>query len=839
MSTATRIIKNTGYLYAKMGITMFISLYTTRLILNSLGASDFGIFNIVGGAIAMLGFLNGAMASATQRFMSYSEGEGNKEKQKSIFTVSLVLHFSIAFIVGITLLIAGYFFFNGILNIPADRIFAAKVVYGSLIVSTMFTVMTVPYDAAMNAHENMKYYAIVGIFESLLKLAVALACVYTSYDKLIVYGSLMACIPLITLTIMRVYCHKHYKECTIQIKRYWNKRVMKEMTSFAGWNFTSSMTSVVTMQGLSIVLNSFWGVLANAAQGVANQLSGMIMTFSNSMLKALNPIIVKREGSHQREDMLRISLTGNKLSFFILGIFSIPFIVETPYILRLWLKNPPEFAVLFCRLIFLRQMLSQLSVTFSTSISAIGNIKNITIYGSIIWALALPVSIVAYYLGAPIYSIYVILIVMVIARDSNLICYMHKISNLSIRRFLSSIVLPCLIAASLTFIICYAITIIVEESIKRLVFVAFVSFIAFSLFMYKLSLTENEKKSLRNIVKNISKLKVNMNIKKIFPKFVHTIYMIYQTYGYDLVRNLKYGFAYKHNNDNLKANLLLVIHTIEKGLTMPNAHTNFGKDKIDILIHIVQDIIKNKEEDKNCFEVKYALSTLNDYLSFHEKRKVQIIPSILECIIRLGKDLSFSFDTYAFKQYHFTNEEFFQFTKSNFKLFSQSRHSIRNYKEQEINDEIFHEVMKIANNAPSSCNRQTCQSYIVKNKKIMQKILSIQGGNRGFGDLATAVIIVTSKLTSYYDVQDRLQPSINAGFYGMNLLYALHFHCIGACVLNWAYTKKKDLQLRALMPQIKDEEQICFLISCGYPADDFNVALSKKENCNQKYTIIK
>ena len=187
-STANRVIKNTGYLYAKMGITMFISLYTTRLILNSLGASDFGIFNIVGGAIAMLGFLNAAMASATQRFMSYSEGEGDKEKQKSIFNVSLILHLGISLVVGIALFIAGYFFFNGILNIPADRIFAAKVVYGSLIVSTMFTVMTVPYDAAMNAHENMRYYAIVGIFESFLKLAVAFACVYTSFDKLTVTG---------------------------------------------------------------------------------------------------------------------------------------------------------------------------------------------------------------------------------------------------------------------------------------------------------------------------------------------------------------------------------------------------------------------------------------------------------------------------------------------------------------------------------------------------------------------------------------------------------------------------------------------------------------------------
>ena len=190
-STANRIIKNTGFLYAKMGITMFISLYTTRLILNSLGASDFGIFNIVGGSIAMLGFLNAAMASATQRFMSYSEGEGNKEKQKSIFNVSFILHLVISFIIAILLIIAGYFFFNGILNIPEGRIFAAQVIYASLIVSTMFTVMTVPYDAVMNAHENMKYYAIVGIFESLLKLIVAFICVYSTSDKIIVYGYIL------------------------------------------------------------------------------------------------------------------------------------------------------------------------------------------------------------------------------------------------------------------------------------------------------------------------------------------------------------------------------------------------------------------------------------------------------------------------------------------------------------------------------------------------------------------------------------------------------------------------------------------------------------------------
>ena len=300
-STANRVIKNTGYLYAKMAITMFVSLYTTRLILNALGASDFGIYNIVGGAIAMLGFLNASMAGATQRFMSYAEGEGDKEKQKYIFNISVVLHAGIAVFVAVVLLVAGYFFFNGILNIPTERIGAAKVVYLSLIISTLLTVMNVPYDAVMNAHENMRYYALVGILESFLKLAVAFVCVYASGDKLIVYGILMACIPLLTLNVMKVYCHKHYDECVIKPRKYWNRGLMKEMTSFAGWSFVGSMGSIVGNYGVGIVLNNFFGTILNAALGIANQLNGMLLFFSNSMLKALNPVIVKKLGEGEQK----------------------------------------------------------------------------------------------------------------------------------------------------------------------------------------------------------------------------------------------------------------------------------------------------------------------------------------------------------------------------------------------------------------------------------------------------------------------------------------------------------------------------------------------------------
>lgn len=468
-STANRVIKNTGYLYAKMGITMFVSLYTTRLILNSLGASDFGIFDIVGGAIAMLGFLNAAMASATQRFMSYSEGEGDKEKQKSIFNVSLILHLGISLVVGIVLFIAGYFFFNGILNIPADRIFAAKVVYGSLIVSTMFTVMTVPYDAAMNAHENMKYYAVVGIFESFLKLAVAFACVYTTFDKLIVYGSLMACIPLITLTIMRIYCHRRYEECIIAPRAYWNRELMKKMTSFAGWSFSSNATSIISNYGLGIVLNMFFKTVLNAAQGIAGQITGQLIVFTSNMLKAVNPIIYKSAGAKNKRLSCDIAIIGCKFSFLITAFFTLPFIIETPYILKLWLKEVPEYAIIFTQLQIARTMIEQLTTPLGTSISATGFIKHFSIIRTILNLLPLPIIYVAFNMGAPPYAMYLISICIwsIIGGYINLF-YAQKFHIVTIKRHLHEVILPCLITSIIILLAGFLIRSLFSESILRL-----------------------------------------------------------------------------------------------------------------------------------------------------------------------------------------------------------------------------------------------------------------------------------------------------------------------------------------------------------------------------------
>ncbi|WP_289037012.1 hypothetical protein [uncultured Zobellia sp.] len=508
MSTAHRVIKNTGFLYGKMAITMFISLYTTRLVLNALGASDFGIFNVVGGAIAMLGFLHAAMSSATQRFMSFYEGKGDKEKQKYIFNVSSVLHFGIAIGLVLVLLVAGYFFFNGILNIPADRMFAAKVIYGSLILSTAFTVMSVPYEAVLNAHENMLYYSIVGIIESLLKLAVALIIVYHAGDKLVLYGILMAVIPFITRTIMQVYCHNKYVECVIAPKKYFEKSLMKEMTSFAGWSFLGTTISMITNYGQGIVLNMFFGTIVNAAQGIANQINGQLMVFSSSMLKALNPAIVKKEGSGERQNMLNMAITGGKFSFALLAFFAVPVIIEMPFILRLWLKNVPEYTIIFCRLLLVKTIIEQMVITLSTSISATGQIKQYQITISLMAIIPLVTTYGFFYLGFQPWVLYVVYIIHVSIRSFVVtVFFANQLCALNVKDFLLNVIskeaIILVFAALLPVILHYK----MEIGFYRALLIVMAYMVSFSLLFYFLNLTAKEKGIIHTLVQRVIKVK--------------------------------------------------------------------------------------------------------------------------------------------------------------------------------------------------------------------------------------------------------------------------------------------------------------------------------------------
>ncbi len=507
-STSHRVAMNTGFLYAKMGITMFISLYTTRLILNSLGEIDFGIFAIVGGIIAMLGILDGAMTSATQRFMSFAEGEGNKEKQKNIFNVSIILHASIAAIMSAVLLVAGHFFFNNILNIPPERIFAARAVYYFMVASSLFTIMTVPYEAVLNAHENMLYYAIVGIVESILKLTVAIIVVYTSADKLIIYGALMTGISFLVMIIMRVYCHKKYDECIFKPKVYFDKKLMKEMTGFAGWNFIRTSVIIITNYGQGFVMNVFFGTIVNAAQGVANQVCGQLGVFANTMLKALNPVIAKNEGKGARSSMLSAAMTGSKIAFFMLMLFFVPVMVETPYIFKIWLKNVPDYTIIFCRLLFVRYLIEQLFLTIDTSIAAVGNIRNFSICQSLLTVFILPVGYLFYTFQYPPYTLHIIFIITSGISLAMTIYFAHRICDLPVSTFLTQVVIRCAVPFIITLLIAALPLLFMNDGIGRLGVVLLFNIVAFTITVWYYGLTRIERNHIVQMIKAVL-LKVN------------------------------------------------------------------------------------------------------------------------------------------------------------------------------------------------------------------------------------------------------------------------------------------------------------------------------------------
>lgn len=503
MSTATRVVKNTGFLYVKMGITILVSLYTLRILLASLGAADYGIFTIVGGAIMMLGFLNSTMANATQRFMSYAEGEGDLEKKTKIFNVSLVLHVLIAALTALMLLIFYFPLFDSILNIQPDRVPAAKIVYYSLVFSTMLTIVNAPYEAVMNAHENMLYFSIIGIFESLLKLAIAFYCVYTTYDKLISYGILMAIVPLITLSIMKLYCHKHYEECVLAPLKYWDKVLIKQIATFSGWNFLTAVSSLFTFQGLGLVLNHFYGTVLNAAQGIAQQVNNQLSQFSVNMMKALNPVIVKFAGAGDYDMMNKATIAGCKFSTYIMLFFAIPLMLEMPYVLKLWLVTPPEWTILFCDLQIIVGIICQMANSASTAVYAHGDIKWYAIYKSIMNALPVIIAYLCFLIGGKPYWLYIPMIVFWgIGGDVVIVRYAKELCGLSISRFLYGVVAPILFVTITMCVGGYFVIIIFDESFLRLVITCAMTTIGMFFSFLLFGLTKDERNYLRRIHRN-------------------------------------------------------------------------------------------------------------------------------------------------------------------------------------------------------------------------------------------------------------------------------------------------------------------------------------------------
>jgi len=503
MQGARRVAKNTVILYARMAITLFISLYSTRLILSALGVSDFGLFNLVGGVISMLGFLNSSMAASTQRFMSFAQGSGDFEKVKRIFNMSSLLHWGIAVLVFLFLEIAGYFFFNGLLKIAPERISVAKLIYQFMVISTLFTVISVPYEAVITSHENMTVYAVLGVIEVVLKLAIALYITYSSNDHLVLYGLLMASLAVFLLFIRRIYCNRKYEECVLKPREYFDGKILKEMRIFAGYEFLVSSTSMLSFYGQTMVLNIFFGTLINAAQAIAAQISGQLGVFSTTLVKALNPLLDKSAGSGNSKLLIQTTYIGTRISFLLLSLLYIPFLIKMPILLSLWLKNVPEYTIIFCRLLLISNLIEQFSIVLNSSLGANGDIKMYKIISSFILIIPTTLAYILFNFNFPAYSIYILFIFSKILLLINTLYFSNLKLKLSLKYFILNIISKLSISFIISLIITYQFSNIFKSEILNILIVFSVGFLSYLTFIWFTCIEYFEKIQIRKVLKKI------------------------------------------------------------------------------------------------------------------------------------------------------------------------------------------------------------------------------------------------------------------------------------------------------------------------------------------------
>lgn len=392
------VAKNTLMLYFRMLLSMIVTLYTSRIVLNSLGVQDFGIYNVVGGVVIMIGFLNNALTVSTQRFLTIELGKSDFLQLKKVFNLSITIHFLIAIVILLLAETAGVWFLNSYLTIPANRLVAANWVYQFSILSFLISVISVPYNAAIIANERMNLFAVVGVLEVLLKLAIVYLLLFFNADKLILYAFLIFVVAVIVRIIYGYYCNKYFEECR-RLKFFWDKELIKSMGLFASWNLLGVSAGIGYNQGVNILLNMFFGPVVNAARGIAFQVLGAVSNFVNNFQVAVDPAITKNYAQGNHSSTINLVSGASKFSFYLLLLLCMPLLIETRTILLFWLKIVPEYTVVFTRLILIDVLVCSLSGSLQILAQATGNIKWYQIIVSGILLLNLPTSYIALKLG--------------------------------------------------------------------------------------------------------------------------------------------------------------------------------------------------------------------------------------------------------------------------------------------------------------------------------------------------------------------------------------------------------------------------------------------------------
>lgn len=393
-----RIAKNTLLLYVRMLFTMAVSLFTSRVILNTLGVEDYGINNVVGGIVTMFSVLSGSLSSSISRFITFELGKGNIERLKTIFSTGINIQLGMSVLIIIIAEAVGIWFLNTKMNIPTDRMVAANWVFQCAILTFVLNLLSVPYNAAIIAHEKMSAFAYISVVEVSLKLIIVYMLMISPFDRLETYAVLLLLVGAVIRFIYGYYCKRHFEECNYHF--VFDKPVLKEMTGFAGWNFLGNGAYMLNTQGVNILMNLYFGVAVNAARGIATQVDAALKQFVNNFTTAVNPQITKSYAQGDLDYMHKLVCRSAKFSAFLMMFFAVPIILETNTILTIWLKTVPDYAVIFLQWIIISSFMDTvLANSLVTSMFATGKIKRYQIIVTTVGCLVFPLSWIAFKLG--------------------------------------------------------------------------------------------------------------------------------------------------------------------------------------------------------------------------------------------------------------------------------------------------------------------------------------------------------------------------------------------------------------------------------------------------------
>jgi O-antigen/teichoic acid export membrane protein len=480
---------------------MLVSLYAVRVVLETLGAEDYGIYNVVAGVVTMFGFLSNSMATATQRYVSFELGRGDFEQTKKVFSTCLIIYLLIGILIVLLAETIGLWFVSNKLIIPNERMEVAQWIYQFSIFSFFLTIITTPYIASIIAHERMSIYAYVSALEAALKLIIVFILRFIPMDSLQLYGILFCIATFINTFVYRSICTYKFQECRFRF--YWNKDLFKEIMSYTGWNLFGQIADILKKQGENILLNQFFNPVVVASRGIALSVNGHVSKFFQDFGTALRPQIIKAYAAGRKNEMLSLIFYGMKGTYFLMYFFTLPLILEMPTVLVLWLKNPPEYLVVFTRLSLIDTLIASIANSvIGTAVQATGKIK---LYQSVIGGiilLNLPISWILLSKGTPAYSIFFVAIALGVISLIARLLIIKNLLDFPLKRFYKEILLPLLLVSLSSAIIPVSLCMILKPNFFRFCIVTLASILLISVCAYLIGLNSIERKKINNMILN-------------------------------------------------------------------------------------------------------------------------------------------------------------------------------------------------------------------------------------------------------------------------------------------------------------------------------------------------